>query len=418
MRIAIVGSGISGLACAHILGPHHDVTLYEADNRLGGHANTVTVEDPSAGTINVDTGFIVHNNRNYPELQKLFADLNVQTQASEMTFSVDDEASGLCYSATSLSSLFAQRKNIVKPALWRMLADIARFYRSGQTRLSAAEPDPDYTIGHMLADGGYSDTFVNLHLIPMGSAVWSANPEQFTEFPADSLLRFLDNHGLLGWGDRPAWRTVVNGSRSYVDALAARFSGTIRLGHPVSSVSRTPDEVAVTSLDETTTFDRVILACHSDQSLNILRDQTAAERRLLSRVAYQKNEAVLHTDTSILPSAPRSWAAWNYRRPVTPSQAMGSTVTYDLTRLQRLPGSRRYLVSLNSAERLDPTKILSTFTYAHPVFTSEAVKAQNNLANINGTDRVFFAGAWQKYGFHEDGMRSAVDVCAQLGVSW
>ncbi len=421
MQIAIIGSGIAGLGAAHILDHHsdHQVTVYEADDRLGGHSNTVTVDDPSAGRLNIDTGFIVHNRRNYPQLLKLFAELGIETQPSEMTFGVVDEQSGLTYSATSISSLFAQRKNLLKPTLWRLLVDIARFYRKGQQYLAEPTSDAGYTIGDMLRDGGYSDEFVELHLVPMGSAVWSANPDQFRKFPAESLLRFLDNHGLLGWGDRPEWRTVVNGSKSYVDAIERQFTGTIHKGRPVNAIERQPDGVTVRTANSSSTYDRVVLACHSDQSMQILANPTPAETSVLSNITYQPNEAVLHTDISLLAPEQRAWAAWNYYRPAKQSASeLGATVTYDMTTLQRLSGQRRYLVSLNSSERIDPSTIIGRYNYAHPVFTTEAINAQRRLHDINGVDRIFFAGAWQGYGFHEDGMASAVRVCESMGVTW
>ncbi len=421
MQIGIIGSGIAGLGAAYILDSQsdHEITLYEAETRLGGHSNTITVSDPDAGEINVDTGFIVHNGRNYPKLLKLFVELGVKTQPSEMTFGVVDEATGLSYSATSLSSLFAQRKNLLKPTLWRLLVDIARFYKNGQKLLASSSGEASYTIGDMLDDGGYSNAFVEYHLVPMGSAVWSANPDQFKAFPAKSLLKFLDNHGLLGWGDRPEWRTVVNGSKTYVAAIERRFKGTIKLDHPVTAVRREATGVSIHTATSSSTYDKVILACHSDQSLSLLSDPTEAEQDVLSKISYQPNEAILHTDVSVLPPERRSWAAWNYYREARPSKPeVGSTVTYDLTTLQRLPGGLRYLVSLNSADRIDPKTILGRFDYAHPVFTAEAIEAQSRIEEINGFDRLYYAGAWQGYGFHEDGLASAVRVCKLLGVDW
>jgi uncharacterized protein len=443
MRIAIVGSGIAGLTCAHVLGPRHDVVLFEADDRLGGHANTVTVDDPGAGPIGVDTGFIVHNDRNYPNLCRLFDELGVETVDTEMSFSVTDRAADLTYRATNLDTLFADRRNLARPHMWRMLADIVRFFRNARAflaerdRLDAEGVDTGVgpTIGEWLAAGRYSRAFVDHHLVPMGAAVWSADPTTFDRFPAASLLRFLDNHGLLGLGDRPQWRGIVGGSRTYVAAIAERFDGEIRLGTAVTSIRRTHADagadsaagdaasgvggvvVRVGDVDET--FDRVVLACHSDQALELLADPTPAEKEVLCAIAYQPNVATLHTDTSVMPPARKAWASWNYERVDTaPGAPARATLTYDLTVLQRLPGSRRYLVSLNSDESIDPASVLARFGYEHPVFDAAAIEAQRRLHEIDGVDGVHYCGAWTGYGFHEDGMAGGLRVCEALGVRW
>ena len=339
MRIAIVGSGVTGLTCAHVLGPEHEVTLFEASSRLGGHANTVTVDDPEAGELAIDTGFIVHNDRNYPNLVRLFAELGVEVQDTEMSFGVTDRSRDLTYRATSLNTLLADRRNLVRRDMWRMVADIIRFWRTGRSLLDSADPDPELTLGEFVERGRFSKEFVDLHLIPMGAAVWSADPLTFDRYPAISLLRFFQNHGLLGVGDRPQWRTVVGGSRTYVDEIAARFRGDIRLASPVSNILRDDHEVVVSSSAGRESFDHVILACHTDQSLEILADADPDEKELLGAVAYQPNRATLHTDLSVLPPRRRAWAAWNYDRAGEPSSA--ATVTYDLTTLQRLSGPRR-----------------------------------------------------------------------------
>ncbi|MDH5289382.1 MAG: FAD-dependent oxidoreductase, partial [Acidimicrobiia bacterium] len=406
MRLAVVGSGVAGLACAHLLGPHHDVVLFEADRRLGGHANTVDVDDPAAGPLAVDTGFIVHNDRNYPHLQRLLADLGVSAIDSEMSFAVTDRATGFCYRATNLDTLLASRANALDPRLWRMLADIIRFQRAGR-RFLASDPDPTVPLARFLADGRYSDAFVDLHLIPMGAAVWSADPATFDRFPAASLLHFLHNHGLLSIGDRPQWKTIVGGSRAYVEALARRFRGEIRLASPVTEVARPAEGANGVTIRSRThpepePFDQVILATHSDQALDLLADPTPEEKELLGAVRYQPNQATLHTDTSLLPPRRKAWAAWNYDREAGHQRL--AALTYDLTNLQRLPGARRYLVSLNSDHRIRPDTVLARFDYAHPVFDGPAVAAQPRIAAANGLRNTWFAGAWLGYGFHEDGM--------------
>ena len=421
-RIAVVGSGIAGLTCAHVLGPHHDVTLFEAAPRLGGHANTVDVVDPTAGTIGVDTGFIVHNDRNYPNLVGLFDELGVDTIDTEMSFGVvdrdpDSPTNGLAYRATSPNSMFAQRRNLVRPAMWRMLRDVPRFYKAARALLAddATEND-EVSLAEFLERERYSREFVDLHLIPMGASVWSADPSSFAEFPARTLFRFLDNHGLLSVGDRPQWRTVVGGSRSYVDAIARRFDGSIRLAAAVTSIHRDARGVLVSSLGLVERYDRVILATHSDQALAMLADATPIEQKVLGAVRYQPNTATLHTDTSLLAPTERAWSAWNYER--RSSDQRTATLTYDMTELQHLPGSERYLVSLNSDDHIDPSRVLRSFEYSHPVFDADAIEAQRRFDEVDGADRVHFCGAWWGYGFHEDGMVSGLRVCHRLGVDW
>lgn len=425
MRIAIIGSGIAGLTCAHVLGPHHEVTLFEAADRLGGHSNTVTVTDPEAGKLGVDTGFIVHNDRNYPNLVRLFDELGVPVQDTEMSFGVHDRGTGFTYRATNLATLFADKRNLIRPQMWRMLIDIARFYRSGNRLLDAVDAgstaiDTDQSIGDFLRAGHYSAAFRELHLIPMGASVWSADPNTFDQFPAVSLLRFLKNHGLLSVGNRPQWRTVTGGSRVYVNAIADHFTGRIRTSTPVRSVQRTPESGAVVATASgAESFDRVILACHSDQALDLLADPTPAEKEILGAIRYQPNRATLHTDTSVLSPLRATWSAWNYDRPQPGSDpADVSTLTYDMTDLQCLPGSQRYLVSLNSDHRIDPASILASFDYAHPVFDGPAMAAQQRFDEIDGVTATHFCGAYWGYGFHEDGMASGLRVCRALGVDW
>ncbi len=442
MRIAVVGSGIAGLSCAHILGPHHDVVLFEALDRLGGHANTVDVLDDAAGTLGIDTGFIVHNDRNYPLLSRLFAELEVASIDTEMSFGVSDNdpdspTFGLSYRATNLSTLFADRSTLRHRTMWRLLADVARFYRHANRFLTTgalpreAPPEHPDANDHVstrsfLDRGGYGREFIDLHLIPMGASVWSADPTSFDEFPAKSLLRFLANHGLLGVGRRPQWRTVIGGSRQYVDAVADAFDGDIRLASPVTSVSRLDHGCVVRSQQPNGTgemserFDRVVLACHTDQSLDLLVDASVREKELLGAIRYQPNRATLHTDTSVLPANGRARAAWNYDRRGHHADHAGhlASLTYDLTTLQQLNGAERYLVTLNSDEIIDPQRIIRSFDYAHPIFDGPAIEAQRRLPDIDGVNGVNFCGAWRSYGFHEDGIASAVATCEQIGIRW
>jgi uncharacterized protein len=419
-RIAVIGSGIAGLTCAHVLGPHHDVVLYEADQRLGGHSNTVDVDDPVAGLLAVDTGFIVHNNRNYPNLVRLFAELGVATVDTEMSFGVCDRDSssptfGFSYRATNLNTLFADRRNLANRAMWRMLADIIRFYRHARRFLR--DPDPAVSLAEFLDTGRYSRDFVELHLMPMGASVWSADPSTFAEFPAQALLTFLDNHGLLGVGRRPQWRTVVGGSRTYVAAIASQFSGTVRLSAPVTSVTRRDaGDVEIATQTSREIYDAVVVAVHSDQALAMLAEPRLVDKEILGAIGYQRNRATLHTDTSMLPTHRQAWAAWNYDRRT--NDATHATLTYDMTALQHLPGARRYLVSLNCDEFIDPNTVITSIDYTHPIFDRAAIEAQRRRGELDGIGGVYFCGAWLGYGFHEDGMVSALRVCEQLGVRW
>jgi predicted NAD/FAD-binding protein len=421
-RIAIIGSGIAGLTCAHVLGPYRDVVVYEAAPRLGGHANTVDVDDPSAGRVAIDTGFIVHNDRNYPNLVALFEELGVATLDTEMSFGVTDRdpvsaTYGLTYRATSPNTIFAQRRTLARPAMWRMLRDIPRFYRAARRLLDdETEAADEISLADFLARERYGKEFVDLHLIPLGASVWSADPSTFGEFPARTLFRFLDNHGLLSVGDRPQWRTIPGGSRQYVDAIAARFPGVIRTSSPVTSICRDASGVLVSSLGVVERYDRVIMATHSDQALAMLADASPIEQKVLGAIRYQPNRATLHTDESLLPPVRRAWSAWNYDRRAAGQQR--ATLTYDMTALQHLPGSRRYLVSLNSDDHIDPATVLGSFDYSHPVFDADAIEAQHRFDEIDGVDRVHYCGAWWGYGFHEDGMVSGLRVCDRVGVHW
>ena len=415
MKIAIIGSGISGLACAHVLGPHHDVTIFEARDRLGGHSNTVTVDDPAAGEVGIDTGFIVHNDQNYPNIERLFADLGVEPIDTEMSFGVADEATGFFYRATNLDTIFADRRNLKNPTMYKMLADIFRFYRHARTYLDRG--DPTKTLGEFLDEHRYGSTFVDLHLIPMGASIWSADPATFADFPAVALFRFLDNHGLLGLGDRPQWKALVGGSRTYVERIAARFDGEICLSTPVRSIERSSDAATIRTDRDEGRFDAVVMACHSDQALGMLADPTSSESEILGAIRYQPNTATLHTDTSVLPPTESAWAAWNYYRRSDGQDAGSAVLTYDMNQLMGLETEKRYLVSLNEP-RIDPEHVLYEASYSHPVFDRAAMFAQLRVGEISGTNRTHYAGAYWSYGFHEDGMASGLRVCRELDTPW
>lgn len=415
-RIAIIGSGIAGLTCAHLLSPHREVVLYEAADRLGGHTNTVSVDDALAGELGVDTGFIVHNRRNYPGFTALLDDLRVDTQPAEMSFAVTDRQHGLTYRATNPSTIFADRRNVLRRDIWSMLTGIRRFWRDAHALLGADEPDEERTLGDVLDAGRYSEAFVEWHLRPMIAAIWSAAPGSMEGASAVATLRFLDNHGLLGLGDRPQWRTIVGGSRRYVEAIVDRFDGKINTGWPVRSVARTADGgVEVSTELGRDRFDEVILACHTDQALQMIEQPSNAERAILGAIGYQDNLAVLHTDERHLPPTRRAWAAWNVDVDRADAGGAPVRVTYDLTTLQRLPTDTRYLVTLNPGEAT-PDGAIRTIHYSHPILDAGARAAQRRLPEINGADGLYFCGAWAGHGFHEDGVAAAREVCRLLGI--
>ena len=417
MRIGIVGSGVAGLVCAQLLGAIHDVTVLEADGHLGGHAHTVRVELPG-GPLDVDVGFIVCNERTYPNFLGLLGQLGVATRASDMSFSVRDERSGLEWCGSSVATVLAQPRNVVRPAFLRMLRDVMRFNRLAR-RLACDPTAPDDTLRDILSTGRWSDGFVDWYLVPMGSAIWSADPSSFLDMPARTFSTFFDNHGLLRLGGQPAWRTVVGGSRAYVDAVVARSGARFVRQCPVEKVVRRGAEVEVrTEAGDLLQFDHLIIATHSDQALSLLADPTPAEREVLGTIRYQPNQASLHTDERLLPVAGRARASWNSHRMAPDTDRV--TLTYDLTRLQGLVAEPRLLLTLNRDDAIDPQRVLERFTFSHPVLDAAAVAAQRRRGEISGRERTSFVGAYWGYGFHEDGVVSALPVCRALGaeVPW
>lgn len=408
MRIAIIGAGIAGLASAWWLDGEHDVTLFEANDYLGGHTHTHDVEvdgQPMA----VDTGFIVFNPLHYPLLSALFDQLGVASQATTMSFSMHSERSGVEYNATSLDGLFCQRRNLVSPRFWGMLADLRRFYRDAP-RLLAEDEGP--TLGQYLRSQRYGEAFIHEHLLPMASALWSSPSATVMDFPARYLAQFMANHQMLQMTGRAPWRVVRGGSARYVEALRARWQVRERLRCPVLSVERTPWGARVHSAAGIEDFDEVILACHSDQALALLQDADPNERDVLGAIRYQANEVVLHTDASLLPRNRKAWAAWNAHVPRDP--AAPCTVSYCMNLLQGLPGDTPVVVTLNRSEAIDPGKVLRTLRYAHPVHDHAALRAQQRWAELQGRRHTWFAGAYWGWGFHEDGIRSARRVVDAL----
>ncbi|RDZ28067.1 NAD(P)/FAD-dependent oxidoreductase [Lysobacter silvisoli] len=413
MRIAVVGSGISGLSAAWLLSRRHEVVLYEAQDRLGGHTDTHRIGIDNR-VVDVDTGFIVHNPIHYPLLTRLLDELGVASQPTVMSFSVQDARSGLEYNATSLDTLFCQRRNLCSPRFWGMLRDLARFYRAAPALLDLPGPGP--TLGDYMRSHGYGEAFVHQHLVPMASALWSSPASGILAFPAQYLVRFMANHHMLQLSGRPPWRVVRGGSRRYIDAMAARWNVQVRLGTPVRGVARDEHGVTLRCDHGCERYDQVVLAGHSDQSLALLEDADAAERAVLGAIAYQANDTVLHTDATLLPRRRKAWAAWNAYLPADPAGVC--TVSYCMNLLQGLPVATPLVVSLNRSQDIDPARILVRRRYHHPVYTPAAVAAQARKPQIQGLRRTWYAGAYWGWGFHEDGIRSGVEVAQALGAPW
>ncbi len=409
MKIAIIGSGIAGLTAAHLLHEHHEITVYEADSRLGGHTNTVRV-DTADETQWVDTGFIVFNDRNYPNFERLLEELEVVSQPSHMSFSVSDGRGDFEYAGTP-RGLFARPRHLVSPSFLRMIADLRRFNREASKLVGMNGSAP--SVGDWLEEQRFSPGFVEHLIVPQASAVWSADPEQMWSFPASFLAEFFDNHGMFSLRNRPQWRTVEGGSIRYVDSITEGFADRIRSGAPVRRVERGPSSVAVSADGcETETFDEVVIATHSDQALAMLADPTDAEREVLGAIPYQPNEAVLHTDASLMPRRRAVWSSWNFH--LGAREADGSTVTYWMNNLQRLESASDFFVTLNHADAIDPAKVIRRISYSHPVFTVDGVAQRERRAEICGVNRTRYCGAYWGWGFHEDGVKSALDACAGL----
>lgn len=413
MRIAVIGGGVSGLSAAWALSRRHHVTLFEADARPGGHTHTVDVE-VDGRKFPVDTGFLVFNERTYPNLCALFDHLGVASVATEMSFSVRIDERRLEWAGSNLATVFAQKRNLVKPEFWGMLKDILRFNREATARVAAGVTGSE-TIGQFLEAGRYGRAFRDWYLLPMSAAIWSCPTARMLDYPADTFLRFCHNHGLLQVSDRPAWRTVLGGGREYVKRLLDGIE-EVRLGEPVSRVLRRGSDVVVHSSTGEHVFDHVILASHSDQSLALLADADDDERSVLGRVRYQDNDAWLHTDHRLLPRKREAWSAWNYVTGTPDADGRPVSVSYLLNRLQPLPCETPVIVTLNPVREPRPETVIRRITYAHPIFDAPAIAAQQALPGIQGRRRTWFCGAWTGYGFHEDGLRSALAVVNALGV--
>lgn len=405
LKIAIIGSGIAGNTLAYHLHKQHDITVFEANNYIGGHTHTHHVEHEGLH-YDVDTGFIVFNDRTYPNFIALLNELDVAWQPSEMSFSVRNESSGLEYNGTSLNSLFAQRCNLFKLSFHQMIRDILRFNKKS---LALLESTHEVELGDYLAQGGYSQQFIDHYIIPMGSAIWSTDAKQMLAFPARFFVRFFHHHGMLTVNNRPEWRAIKGGSASYVEALTAGFIDNIRLNTPIESVRRLKSSVRVKPLlGEEEKFDYVFFACHSDQALKLLEDASTAETDILGAIPYQENTIYLHHDASMMPTRKLAWAAWNYH--VTKKPLDKVAVTYNMNILQNLQSNEPLLVTLNHTDFINPAKVIKRIKYLHPVYTVAGVAAQARHAEISGINRTGYAGAYWRNGFHEDGVVSALNA--------
>lgn len=411
MKIAIVGAGISGLVCARLLHRDHEITVFESEPEIGGHTHTVDVS-LDGRNFAVDTGFIVFNDVTYPNFIRLMDRLGVASKPSTMSFSVRCDRTGLEYSPGGFSGLFARRRNLLSPRFFRMLLEIFRFRRKSPALL--LESGYDLTLGEYLRRSGYSDAFVRHFIVPMGAAIWSADPVLFEDFPARYFVEFFKNHGFLNVVNQPQWRVIRGGSRNYLRPLTEPFAERIRVNAPVAAVRRDADGATVETADGASErFDAAILAVHSDQALKMLADPSEAEREILAAMPYQRNDTLLHTDVRALPRRRAAWASWNYRIPKKPTGRV--TVTYDMNILQSLDAPVEFCVTLNPEAYIPSGRRIRDIVWHHPVYAPEGMKARNRRAEINGVNRSWFCGAYWGYGFHEDGVNSALAVCRDFG---
>jgi predicted NAD/FAD-binding protein len=414
-RVAVIGSGISGLAAAWLLSRKHEVTLYEREPRLGGHTHTHEVEDP-AGVLNVDSGFIVFNEVNYPLLCRLFRELDVPTAPSDMSFSVSTRPRGLAWSSRGLGGLFSQRLNLLRPRFWKFLGQIARFNREAPRLLDRPGAEA-VTLGDWLGQERFSDDFRDHYLVPMSAAVWSTPAREMLRFPAATLVRFFGNHGFLGVTTQHPWRTIPGGCSRYIEPLLRPFRERLHVGHPVTAVHREPSGATVHAEGlAPARFDEVVFAVHGDQVLPMLTRPTRDEEQVFRAFSSNRNEAALHTDAGLMPPRRRTWASWNHVRIAGAEDRL--VVTYHMNRLQSLGARRNWFVSLNAEGLLVEDRVVRRMTYEHPRYTPEAVRAQGRWADVSGRNRTHYCGAYWGYGFHEDGLKSAVRVAQRMGVEW
>lgn len=411
-NIAVIGSGISGLTAAYLLSQKHNVTVFEKAEKIGGHTATVDVEVDGEHYA-IDTGFIVFNDKTYPKFLTLLDEIGVGKQETEMSFSVHNSQTGLEYNGHNLDTLFAQRRNLFRPRFWGLIKEILRFNKLCKHAYENATYEVEYTLGQFLYEQAFSRFFAEHYILPMGAAIWSSSLEQMEGFQFKFFVQFFFNHGLLNIADRPQWYVIPGGSRNYLTPLTKRFVDNIHVNSDIRSITRDHDSVSLTFGNaEVKTFDDVVLACHSDQALSLLTDASADETRILSAMPYSENSVVLHTDTQLLPKRKKAWASWNYQ--LSANRSKPASVTYNMNILQGLNCKPTFCVTLNQKEAIEPSKILREFTYTHPIFSVESLAAQQQRNTICGQNRTHFAGAYWYNGFHEDGVRSAVDVASRF----
>ncbi len=412
-KVAVIGSGIAGLSSAYYLQNQYEVTLFEKNDYVGGHTATkvVTVEE---GTFNIDTGFIVFNNWTYPNFNRLLNELNVQKIDTDMGFSVSCQQTGLEYSGESVATLFAQKRNLFSFTHWRMILDILKFNRTSKTLLEQGQLSEEKTLGEYVSELGLSQRFVEKYLIPMGAAIWSSGLQGMYEFPALYFVRFFKNHGLLNLDDRPQWAVIKGGSKTYVDRILKDAKFKLHLNSKIESVEPVDQQVMVNIDSDSFVFDEVVFACHSDEALALIKNPSPEHQQVLGNLQYQNNEVVLHTDQSLLPNNRSTWSSWNYR--VKADDTEQATLSYSMNILQRLDCNTQFVVTLNDTESIDSGKILGRYEYQHPVYNRGSLKAQSERNLINGKQNLWFCGAYWYAGFHEDGLRSALDVVNALGV--
>lgn len=415
-KIAIIGTGISGLTCAHLLNRQHDITVYEANDYIGGHTATKKIDD-NGQTHHIDTGFIVFNDWTYPNFIKLITQLNVDYQPTEMSFSVMSKKANLEYNGNNLNSLFAQRSNILRPKFWRIVKDILTFNKACKAMVAEKRDTSTLTLEDIIKELKLSDDFARYYILPMCAAIWSSSLEQTRKFPLTFFLQFFNNHGLLNITDRPQWYTIKDGSSQYIPPLIAPFQSKIKLSTAVVSVAKSDDKWKVTdSSGDVVIYDHVVFACHSDQALKMLHSPTALHQEILGNIPYAENDVVMHKDTGQLPKRKLAWASWNYSLKEDASEeARPASVTYNMNILQRLEAERTYCVTLNNTLEIDEHSILRSYQYAHPQYSANMVEAQSRRREICGVDNLHFCGAYWYNGFHEDGVTSALDVCARFG---
>lgn len=418
-KLAIIGTGISGLTCGYLLHKNNDVTLFEANDYIGGHTATVDVE-VAGRQYAIDTGFIVFNDWTYPNFIELMSRLNVAKQPTEMSFSVKNIAENLEYNGNTINTLFAQRRNFLRPKFIRIVRDILKFNKICKAEHASPSFAADATLGDLINKHKLSDDFAHNYILPMCAAIWSSSLDSIKSFPLRFFLQFFMNHGLLNITDRPQWYTLIGGSRSYIEPLTLGFRDNIHLNSAVQSVSKVDGGYQINSVNDALNgiYDEVIFACHSDQALKMLSAPTEAHEQVLGAIPYAENEVVLHTDTEILPQRPLAWASWNYRLDGSPGEQQSpATLTYDMNILQRIESDTTFCVTLNATDKINPKHILRTFNYAHPQFSEQTIQAQQERDRICGKDGLHFCGAYWYNGFHEDGVRSALDVCLRFGES-